>query len=70
MRPGVPDDRVREAHARLPSPDRLSYFRLTPVPVSSSLVRERVRHGGSIDELVPLKVADAITRLGLYRPAE
>jgi hypothetical protein len=33
-------------------------------------VRERVLHGGSIDELVPPKVADALTRLGLYRPAE
>ena len=70
MRPGVPDDHVREAHARLPSPDRISYFRLAPVPVSSSLVRERVLHGESIDELVPRKVADAITRLGLYGSAE
>ena len=46
------------------------YFRLAPVPVSSSLVRERVLHGESIDELVPPKVADAITRLGLYGSAE
>ena len=70
MRPGVPDDRVREAHARLPAPDRISYFHLEPVPVSSSLVRERVRQGDPIDELVPPEVAEAIVRLGLYRTAE
>ena len=66
MRPGVPDDRVRETHARLPAPDRISYFHLDPVPVSSSLVRERVSRGEPIDELVPTKVAQAIRRLGLY----
>ena len=70
MRPGVPDDRVREAHARLPAPDRISYFPLEPVPVSSSLVRERVARGEPIDELVPPKVAEAIARLGLYASAE
>jgi len=70
MRPGVPDDRVREAHARLPAPDRISFFHLDPVPVSSSLVRERVSRGESVDDLVPAKVAEAIARLGLYRLAE
>ena len=70
MRPGVPDDRVREAHARLPAPDRISYFRLEPVPVSSSLVRQRLASGESIDDLVPGRVAEAIRQLGLYAPAE
>jgi nicotinate-nucleotide adenylyltransferase len=70
MRPGVPDDRVREAHARLPAPDRISYFSLEPIPVSSSLVRERLQRGDPIDELVPPKVAEAIARLGLYASAE
>ena len=70
MRPGVPDDRVREARARLPAPDRISYFHLDPVPVSSSLVRDRASRGEPIDELVPMKVARAIRRLGLYVPTE
>jgi nicotinate-nucleotide adenylyltransferase len=70
MRPGVPDDRVREAHARLSAPDRISYFSLEPIPVSSSLVRERVARGEPIDELVPPNVAEAIARLGLYAAAE
>jgi nicotinate-nucleotide adenylyltransferase len=70
MRPGVPDDRVREAHARLLAPDRISYFPLEPISVSSSLVRERARRGEPIDELVPPQVAAAIARLGLYAAAE
>ena len=70
MRPGVPDERAREAHARLPSPDRISFFDLDPVPVSSTLVRERVARGESIADLVPPKVEDAIRHLGLYGPAE
>lgn len=70
MRAGVPDDRLREAHARLPAPDRISYFPLEPIPVSSSLVRERVARGEPIDELVPPKVAEAITRLGVYASPE
>jgi nicotinate-nucleotide adenylyltransferase len=66
LRPGVPDERVCEVLARVPAPDRISFFEMTPVPVSSSNVRERVRRGEQIDDLVPPKVAEAIARLGLY----
>ena len=69
-RPGVPDERMRETFVRLSAPDRISYFDLSPVPVSSSLVRERVARGEPIDDLVPPKVAEAIARLGLYGQAE
>ena len=67
LRPGVPDERVQAALARVPAPDRISFFEMPPVPVSSSDVRERVRRGDSVRSLVPRKVADAIERLGLYR---
>ena len=70
MRPGVPDRRMRDARARVPAPDRISFFELEPVPVSSSEVRARVAAGEPIDELVPPKVAEAIARLGLYQDAE
>jgi nicotinate-nucleotide adenylyltransferase len=70
MRPGVPDERVREARARLPAPDRVLYFELEPVPVSSTLIRERVAAGEPIEGLVPPKVAEAIRRLGLYTGSE
>jgi nicotinic acid mononucleotide adenylyltransferase len=44
-------------------------FPITPLPVSSSTIRERVAAGLPIDELVPPEVAEAIDRLGLYRAA-
>jgi nicotinate-nucleotide adenylyltransferase len=69
-RPGVPVRQLREARARVPAPDRVSFFELRPVPVSSSDVRERVSRGEPIDELVPQAVADAIARHGLYRVDE
>jgi nicotinate-nucleotide adenylyltransferase len=70
MRPGVPDVHVREAHARLPAPDRVSFFVFEPVPVSSTLVRERIARGEPVDDLVPARVGDAVRRLGLYAVAE
>jgi nicotinic acid mononucleotide adenylyltransferase len=39
---------------------------MTPVPVSSSDVRERVHRGESIAGLVAPQVEAAIERLGLY----
>lgn len=66
LRPGVPDERVQAALALVPAPGRVSFFEMTPVPVSSSEVRERVRRGESIGELVPPDVGAAIERLGLY----
>jgi nicotinate-nucleotide adenylyltransferase len=65
-RPGVPDVRVREAHARLPAPDRTTFFELEPTPVSSTMIRERLARGEPVDEIVPPKVLEAIRRLGLY----
>lgn len=70
MRPGVADKRIREARTRLAAPDRMLSFDLPAIPVSSSEIRERVARGESIDGLVPVQVADAIVRLGLYASAE
>jgi nicotinate-nucleotide adenylyltransferase len=67
MRPGVSDSELREARARLPAPDRISFFEMTPTPVSSTEIRQRVARGDALDGLVPEAVADAIDRLGLYR---
>jgi nicotinate-nucleotide adenylyltransferase len=47
--------------------DRVLHFDFDPMPVSSSEIRERVARGEPIDGLVPPAVAEAITRLGLYR---
>lgn len=69
-RPGVPDERVREACARLPEPGRVLFFAIERHPVSSTAIRRRVARGEPIDGLVPPAVAEAIGRLGLYRPSE
>jgi nicotinate-nucleotide adenylyltransferase len=69
-RPGVPDERMREATRRLSAPDRIAYFDLEPHAVSSRGIRERVARGEPIDGLVPPPVASAIRRLGLYASPE
>ena len=70
MRPDVPDERVREARARLSASDRIVSFEMPAIPVSSSAIRERVARGASVDGLVPPLVAEEIARLGLYANAE
>jgi nicotinate-nucleotide adenylyltransferase len=47
--------------------DRVVSFELDSPDVSSTEVRERVRRGEPIDELVPPAVVEAISGLGLYR---
>jgi nicotinate-nucleotide adenylyltransferase len=66
LRSGVPNARVREALTRVPAPDRILFFEMPPVPVSSSTVRERIERHEGVEELVPPLVAAAIDRLGLY----
>jgi nicotinate-nucleotide adenylyltransferase len=66
LRPGVPDERVQAVLARVPAPGRVSFFEMTPVPVSSSEVRARSGRGEPVSDLVPHQVAEAIARLGLY----
>ena len=60
---------VAEAVRELPGADRLTYFEMPPIGVSSSLVRERVARGLPIRYLVPDAVAEEIESRGLYRSA-
>jgi nicotinate-nucleotide adenylyltransferase len=48
-------------------PDRVLSFDLEPLPVSSREIRVLVARGEPVDGLVPVAVAEAIARLGLYR---
>lgn len=66
-RPGFPRERLEPVLAELGPSDRVELFEIAAVPVSSTQVRNRVRNGQPIDELVPPAVAAAIDRLGLYR---
>jgi nicotinate-nucleotide adenylyltransferase len=53
-RPGYPGERVQ-------------FFEIEPLPISSEDIRERVAHGEPIDRLVPPAVAELIRARGLYR---
>jgi nicotinate-nucleotide adenylyltransferase len=70
MRPGVSRDDVEAVREGLSAPDRVLDFEMDPMPVSSSEIRARVARGEGIDDLVPPKVAEAISRLGLYATPE
>lgn len=66
-RPGVDRGRLDGIRARLDRPDRVTFFEIEPLPVSSSEIRARAAGGRSIDGLVPPAVGAEIERLALYR---
>jgi nicotinate-nucleotide adenylyltransferase len=66
-RPGYPRERLDGVLARLARPDRVEFFEIEPLDVSSSEIRACVARGESIDGLVPPGVAAEIEALGLYR---
>ena len=66
-RPGYPRDRLETVLADLARPERVGFFELQPLPISSRDIRDRVARGDSIDGLVPPAVAELIATLGLYR---
>jgi nicotinate-nucleotide adenylyltransferase len=67
-RPGYPRERLESVLARLQAPERVLFFEIDPVPVSSSDIRQRISRGESVDGLVPAAVAAEIERRGLYQP--
>jgi nicotinate-nucleotide adenylyltransferase len=69
-RPGIDSRLVEAVLAGLERPDRVSFFPIEPLPVSSSEIRARAAAGEQIDAFVPPEVAREIARLGLYRPVE
>jgi nicotinate-nucleotide adenylyltransferase len=66
-RPGYPRNELDAIKNQLRYGDRVEFFELDPVPISSREIRERVARGEPIDELVPPAVAELISSLGLYR---
>ncbi len=66
-RPGYPRERLEAVLARLGERDRVEFFEIPAIDVSSSDVREQVRRGESIDGVVPPLVREQIEARGLYR---
>lgn len=63
-RPGFDPGKVRPEYL-----GKVLFFDSPLIPISSSGIREIVRNGGRIAELVPPAVAEYIRANGLYRPA-
>ncbi len=66
-RPGVARAELEGVLEGLAAPERVTFFEIEPLPVSSSAIRARVAAGESIEGLVPASVASEIDRIGLYR---
>jgi nicotinate-nucleotide adenylyltransferase len=66
-RPGYSADRVEHVVAGLRRPERVEFFAIEPLPISSTQIRARAARGESIDGLVPPDVARLIAERGLYR---
>lgn len=66
-RDGARRESVRRAVAGLAGADRLGFFDMPRIDVSSTLVRERARRGRPIRYLVRDSVAELIERRALYR---
>jgi nicotinate-nucleotide adenylyltransferase len=69
-RPGYPRERLQSVLDRLSQPERVRFFEIEPLPISSEDIRERVAHGRPIDDVVPPAVAELIDARGLYRLAD
>ena len=67
-RPGYAHENLDAVLSQLRRPERVEFFDMEPVPISSSDIRRLVAEGRPIGELVPPAVAEEIERLGLYRP--
>jgi nicotinate-nucleotide adenylyltransferase len=66
-RPGYSRERLEPVLAALDRPDRVQFFDLPAVQVSSSEIRARVARGEPIEGLVPPAVQALIADRGLYR---
>jgi nicotinate-nucleotide adenylyltransferase len=66
-RPGYPRERLDRVLARLARPERVLFFELEPIDISSRDIRDRVKRGEDVRGLVPPAVAKLISEQGLYR---
>jgi nicotinate-nucleotide adenylyltransferase len=66
-RPGYPRERLDNVLAQLLRPERVLFFEIEPLPISSRDVRERVARGEDVSGFVPPAVARLISERGLYR---
>ena len=68
-RPGYERDEVERLRDQLGDPSRVEFFDIPPHSISSTEIRDRVRRGQDVDDLVPPAVAEQIRAKHLYRAA-
>jgi nicotinate-nucleotide adenylyltransferase len=66
-RPGYPSEAYDAVLAQLERPERVEFFEMPAVDVSSSEIRARIHRGEPIAGMVPEAVAREIESAGLYR---
>jgi nicotinate-nucleotide adenylyltransferase len=66
-RPGYPRELLDNVLDQLSRPERVLFFEIEPLAISSRDVRERVARGEDVSSLVPPAVARLISERGLYR---
>jgi nicotinate-nucleotide adenylyltransferase len=66
-RPGYSREQLDPVLKRLSKPERVEFFEIPPLDISSREIRRRVATGEPIVDLVPPDVARLIDELGLYR---
>jgi nicotinate-nucleotide adenylyltransferase len=66
-RPGHPPEAYEAVLAQLERPERVEFFEIPAVEVSSSEIRASIRRGESVAGMVPEEVAREIEGDGLYR---
>jgi nicotinate-nucleotide adenylyltransferase len=66
-RPGYPRERLDNVLTQLSRPERVLFFEIEPLPISSRDIRERVARGEDVSSFVPPAVARVISERGLYR---
>ncbi|MDX6642171.1 MAG: nicotinate-nucleotide adenylyltransferase [Solirubrobacteraceae bacterium] len=62
-------EQIADRLSALTGTDRIAFFDMPRVDISSSLVRERVAAGEPVEDLLPAGVARYIDQRGLYRRA-
>jgi nicotinate-nucleotide adenylyltransferase len=66
-RPGYPRERLDKVLTKLSQSERVLFFEIDPLPISSRDIRERVARGEDVSGFVPSAVARLISERGLYR---
>jgi nicotinate-nucleotide adenylyltransferase len=67
-RPGFPRARLDAVLTELDDRERVRFFEIEPLPISSSELRARLDRGEDVHELVPAAVWELIARKRLYGP--